>query len=144
MEAATGRADWSAAPPSPDARLMVDDAAYLEYDPEDARAHVVAVTDGEPGAESDVPEAAGDAALLPEFGAEREEAGEETPVEEHDLLPTTPTGPGVDAGPLDGLADRGPTGAAPRSAPFGHHRWPGPRRRTVRRSVSWSGDRPER
>lgn len=193
VEAATGKVDWSVSLPLADAHLLVDDTVYLKYDPEDARAHVVTVTGGEPGAEFDVPEEAGDASvlravpdgpvlfdtpgcapfgsgcdggrvtavdpadgevlwshdepgevvsvsgdgqpqvyvrdevgyraldagtgevlaegdgvdpagLLPEFGAERGEAREEMPLEEYDLLPITPTGPGVAAEPLDGLA----------------------------------------
>ncbi|WP_017586156.1 outer membrane protein assembly factor BamB family protein [Nocardiopsis ganjiahuensis] len=193
VEAATGKVDWSVSLPRADAHLLVGDTAYLKYDPEDARAHVVAVTGGEPGAEFDAPEEAGDASLLlevpdgpilfdtpgcapfgsgcdgeritavdpaggevlwshtepgevvsvsvddqplvyvrdevgyraldagtgevlaeddevapagllPEFGAESGKVREEMALEEYDLLPITPTGPGVDAEPLDGLA----------------------------------------
>ncbi len=194
VEAATGRVEWSTALPRAGDHLLVDDVAYLKYDPEDARAHVVTVTGGEQGGEFDVPEEAGDASvlvsvprgpvlfdtpgcapfgsgcsgeritavdpadgevlwshtepgevvsvsegdrplvyvrdevgyraldagtgevlaeadgldpvgLLPEFGAERGEvAGEEMPLEEYHLLAPTPTGPGVDAEPLDGVA----------------------------------------
>ena len=194
VEAATGQVSWSARLPSADGQILVDDVAYLRYTPEEGPAHVVAVTDGEPEAEFDIPEEAGPdallrsvpggpilfdtpgcapfgsgcdgeritavdpadgevlwshtepgevvsvsgdddqplvyvrdevgyraldartgevlaeddevdpAGLLPEFGAERGEASEEMPLEEYDLIPVTPTGPGVDAEPLDGLA----------------------------------------
>lgn len=44
------------------------------------------------------------AALLGEFGAERQGPAGELPLEEYDLLPIRPTGPEVDAAPLEGLA----------------------------------------
>ncbi|WP_158613059.1 PQQ-binding-like beta-propeller repeat protein [Nocardiopsis sp. Huas11] len=43
-------------------------------------------------------------ALLDEFGAERQDFGPGMSAQEYDLLPVRPTGPGVDAAPLEGLA----------------------------------------
>ncbi|MFE3455937.1 PQQ-binding-like beta-propeller repeat protein [Nocardiopsis aegyptia] len=43
-------------------------------------------------------------ALLGEFGAERPDSDAGMSAEDYDLLPIRPTGPGVDAAPLDGLA----------------------------------------